>query len=125
MIVTTTNSIENAEIEKYIDLISTNVVIGTNFFSDFGASLTDFFGGYSDSYQNKLQKIYSSAIDNLKQKAANMGANAILGLKIDFDEISGKGKSMFMISAIGTAVIIKHSCHPCFLGYKNLLFSSD
>lgn len=50
----------------------------------------------------------SSAIVNLKQKAANMGANAILGLKIDFDEISGKGKSMFMISAIGTAVIVKH-----------------
>lgn len=108
MIVTTTNSIENAEVEKYIDLISTNVVIGTNFFSDFGASFTDLFGGFSDSYQNKLQKIYSSAIDNLKQKAANMGANAILGLKIDFDEISGKGKSMFMISAIGTAVIVKH-----------------
>lgn len=108
MIVTTTNSIENAEIEKYIDLISTNVVIGTNFFSDLGASFTDIFGGYSDTYQNKLQKIYSSAIDNLKQKASNMGANAILGLKIDFDEISGKGKSMFMISAIGTAVIIKH-----------------
>ena len=108
MIVTTTNSIENAEIEKYIDLISTNVVIGTNLFSDFGASLTDLFGGYSDTYQNKLQKIYSSAIDNLKQKASNMGANAILGLKIDFDEISGKGKSMFMISAIGTAVIVKH-----------------
>jgi uncharacterized protein YbjQ (UPF0145 family) len=108
MIVTTTNSIENAEIEKYIDLISTNVVIGTNFFSDLGASFTDLFGGYSDTYQNKLQKIYSSAIDNLKQKASNIGANAILGLKIDFDEISGKGKSMFMISAIGTAVIVKH-----------------
>lgn len=108
MIVTTTNSIENAEVEKYIDLISTNVVIGTNFFSDFGASFTDLFGGYSDSYQNKLQKIYTSAIDNLKQKAANIGANAILGLKIDFDEISGKGKSMFMISTLGTAVVIKH-----------------
>ncbi|HAH23648.1 MAG TPA: YbjQ family protein [Prolixibacteraceae bacterium] len=107
VITTTTNSIQNAEIEIYLDLISTNVVIGTNLFSDFGASLTDLFGGFSDSYQNKLQKIYSMAIDNLKIKAANIGANAILGLKIDFDEISGKGKSMFMISAIGTAVVVK------------------
>jgi uncharacterized protein YbjQ (UPF0145 family) len=107
VITTTTNSIENAEVEKYIDLISTNVVIGTNVFSDFGASLTDLFGGFSDSYQNKLQKIYTMAIDNLKLKASRLGANAILGLKIDFDEISGKGKSMFMISAIGTAVVIK------------------
>jgi uncharacterized protein YbjQ (UPF0145 family) len=107
VITTSTNSIENAEIEKYIELISTNVVIGTNFFSDFGASFTDFFGGFSDSYQNKLQKIYKVAIDNLKLKATSIGANAILGLKIDFDEISGKGKSMFMISALGTAVLIK------------------
>ncbi len=119
IIATTTNAIENAEIEKYIDLISTNVVIGTNFFSDFGASLTDLFGGFSDSYQNKLQKIYSTAIDNLKLKAVNMGANAILGLKIDFDEISGKGKSMFMISAIGTAVIIKFKNESIVSSNKN------
>ena len=106
ILVTTTNTIENAEIVKYIDLISTNVVVGTNFFSDFGASLTDLFGGYSDTYQNKLQEIYKIAIDNLKNRAMLIGANAIVGLKIDFDEISGKGKSMFMISALGTAVVI-------------------
>jgi uncharacterized protein YbjQ (UPF0145 family) len=108
IIITTTNSIENSEIVRYIDLISTNSVIGANFFSDFSASITDFFGGFSDSYQNKLQAIYKVAIDNLKFKAANLGANAIIGLKIDFDEISGKGKSMFMISAIGTAVVINY-----------------
>lgn len=107
IIATTTNTIENAEIVKYIDLISTNVVVGTNIFSDLGASITDFFGGFSDTYQNKLQKIYEVAIYNLKSKATNIGANAIVGLKIDFDEISGKGKSMFMISALGTAVVIK------------------
>ena len=108
VLATTTNSIENAEIEKYVDLISTNVVVGTNMFSDLGASLTDLFGGFSDTYQGKLQKIYQVAIDNLKMKASNLGANAIIGLKIDFDEISGKGKSMFMISAIGTAVKVAY-----------------
>lgn len=107
IITTTTNSIDGATIEKYIDLISTNVVVGTNFFSDFGASITDIFGGLSDTYQNKLQGIYKVGIDKLKLKAANLGADAILGIKIDFDEISGKGKSMFMISVIGTAAKIK------------------
>jgi uncharacterized protein YbjQ (UPF0145 family) len=107
IITTTTNSIDGAIIEKYIDLVSTNVVVGTNFFSDFGASLTDLFGGLSDTYQSKLQKIYKIGIDKIKIKASNLGANAILGISIDFDEVSGKGKSMFMISVVGTAVKVQ------------------
>lgn len=106
-LITTTSNIENFEIERYLEIISTNVVIGTNFFSDFGASISDLFGGYSNTYQNKLQEIYDVAIENLKKKAKKVGANAIIGLNIDFDEISGKGKSMFMISALGTAIIAK------------------
>lgn len=107
IITTSTDAIEGVTIEKYIDVISTNVVVGTNFFSDFGASITDLFGGLSDTYQAKLQKIYKIGIDKLKTKATNLGANAILGIKIDFDEISGKGKSMFMISTFGTAVKVR------------------
>lgn len=107
ILVTTTNSFQGLEILRYVNLISTNIVVGTNFFSDFGASFTDLFGGYSDTYQRKLQGIYKSAIDNLKQQAASQGCNAIVGLKIDFDEISGKGKSMFMVSAVGMAVKLK------------------
>lgn len=109
VIVTTTSSIEAAEIVRYIDLVTSNVVIGTNFFSDLGASLTDFFGGISETYQGKLQKLYSVAISEIKDNAIKIGANAVLGLKVDFDEISGKGKSMFMISAIGTAVVLDYS----------------
>lgn len=107
MIITTTNSVENSSIQKYFELVSTNVVIGTNFFSDFGASLSDIFGGFSNTYQNNLQRIYQVAIANLQEKAKRLGANAVIGLKIDFDEISGKGKSMFMVSAIGTAVLVE------------------
>ena len=107
IITTSTDTIEGTIIEKYIDVISTNVVVGTNFFSDFGASITDLFGGLSDTYQTKLQKIYRIGIDKLKTKATNLGANAIVGLKIDFDEISGKGKAMFMISTFGTAVKVR------------------
>lgn len=108
ILLTSTNNIEGAKINQYVELITANVVVGTNIFSDFGASLTDIFGGMSDTYQGKLQKIYKISLDKLKTKAINLGANAIIGIKIDFDEISGKGKSMFMISIFGTAVKIEY-----------------
>lgn len=80
-----------------------NVVLGTNFFSDFAASFTDTFGGTSDTYQGKLDKIYNEVIEKLSKKTLAIGCNAIIGFKIDFDEISGKGVSMFMVNAVGTA----------------------
>lgn len=104
ILISTTNTIEGATIEKYLDIVSTNVIVGTNIFSDISASFTDFFGGNSGTYQSKLQEIHKTAIANLKTKASNLGSNAIIGLSVDFDEVSGKGKSMFMISALGTAV---------------------
>lgn len=107
MIITTTNNIEGAEITQYIRLVSTNVVIGTNFFSDFAASFTDFFGGRSTTYQHKLDDVYQNAMHEIEQKAISIGADAVVGLKMDFNEISGKGKTMFMVSAVGTAVKIR------------------
>ena len=105
-IISTTNNIEGRPIKKYIDAICVNVVVGTNIFSDLAASFTDFFGGYSGTYKKKLELIYNEASKELKDKALGLGANAIVGFKVDFDEISGKGMSMFMISASGTACII-------------------
>lgn len=104
MIITTTNNIEGARIEEYVSLVSTNIVIGTNFFSDFVASFTDFFGGRSSTYQNKLDDVYRAAIKEVERKAKAAGADAIVGLKMDFNEVSSKGKAMFMVSAVGTAV---------------------
>ena len=106
-IITTTDTIENCPIKRYIDTICSNIVIGTNVFSDFAASVTDFFGGRSCSYKRKLQIIYNEASKELKQKAINLGANAIVGFKVDFDEISSRDKSMFMVSVSGTACIIE------------------
>ena len=105
--VTTTNVIEGTVIENYFEVIASHVVFGTHLFSDFAASFTDLFGGQSGTYQRKLERLYQAAISQLKDQAFQIGANAIIGLKIDFDEISGKGKSMFMVSAIGTAVKVK------------------
>lgn len=104
ILVTTTNTLESYKIQKYLGIVSTNVVNGTGIFSDFKASLTDIFGGRSGTYQRKLRKMYQEAIDELSEEAIALGADAIVGLKIDYSEISGKDTQMFMISAVGTAV---------------------
>ena len=106
MIITTTNNIEDYTIKQYLGVVNSNVVIGTNLFSDLTASLTDIFGGRSGTYKSKLDAIYNDVMYELKRKAKSLNADAILGLSIDFDEISGGGKSMFMVSASGTAVKI-------------------
>ncbi|MFL6215673.1 MAG: YbjQ family protein [Blastocatellia bacterium] len=104
MIVTTTSTLDGWKIEAYLGTVSTHIVAGTGFFSDLFASFSDVFGGRSESYQKQLASIHDDAIEKLKQKAISMGANAIVGFRIDHDEISGKDKQMFMVTAIGTAV---------------------
>lgn len=109
MIVVTTSTIEGGTIKRYIDTVYANTVVGTNLFSDFAASFTDIFGGSSGTYKRKLDFLYASVRKELERKAAMMGANCIVGFRIDFDEISGKDKSMFMVSASGTACLIEYS----------------
>lgn len=108
-IFSTTGNIERGNIIRYIDVVCTNVIVGTNVFSDFAASFTDFFGGKSNSYKRKLDMIYNEAKKEIKHKAIQLGANCIIGFKVDFDEISGKDKSMFMISASGTACLVEYN----------------
>lgn len=108
ILVSTTSSIEGVKILRHVEPISSHIVLGTNIFSDFLGSFTDVFGGQSNSYQKKLSAIYKDAISNIKEACLKVGGNCVLGLKIDIDEISGKGKSMFMISAIGTAAIVEN-----------------
>ena len=103
-IITTTNTLEGYSIEKYYGVVSSHVVAGTGLFSDFAASFSDVFGGRSGSYQKQLNSIKNEVLSNLEKEAKLLGANGVLGLKIDFDEISGKGKTMLMVTALGTAV---------------------
>lgn len=113
MIVTTTISIEGREISQYNDPIEANVVIGTNIFSDIGAVYIDFFGGRSTSYEKKMQEMYKRITETLKQRAQAICADAIIGLSVDIDEISGKGSQLFMITAVGTPVHLKEvACVP-------------
>lgn len=124
VLVTPTESLEGFKIVKYLDFVTANVVLGTNLLSDIGASFSDIFGGTSDIYQNKLEKIKKIGIDNLKKKAQLLGGNGILSLKIDFDEISGKGKSMLMISVSGMAVILKETEKQKEVPTDNLIYVS-
>ncbi|WP_426791833.1 YbjQ family protein [Sphingobacterium sp. WOUb80] len=96
MIVTTTNSIEGREISRYNDPIAANVVIGTNIFSDIGASYVDFFGGPSTSYEKKMQEMYKRVTETLKQRAQAIRADDIIGLSVDIDEILGCNTQFLM-----------------------------
>lgn len=107
ILVVTTHSIEGIKIKKYLKPVSAHIVAGTNLFNDFLGGLTDVFGGRSDSYQKQLTSLYVEAIERIKNSANEIGGNCVVGLNIDMDEISGKGKSMFMLTAVGTAVIIE------------------
>lgn len=104
-LVTTTPLLDGIKIREYLGVVNANIVIGANVIADFAASFTDFFGGNSGSYQRRMNEMYESAIKELKRKTMLLGGNAIVCFNVDFDELSGKGKSMFMLSATGTACI--------------------
>ena len=91
MIVTSTHTIEGREVQRYFDPISATAVIGANALSEIGASFVDFFGGRSRNYENKLQELYKSVVESLKQNARSYRADAVIGFSVNIDEISGKG----------------------------------
>ncbi len=104
MITTTTSTIPNTEITEIISVVHNRVVLGTNLFSDISAGFSDIFGGKNTAYEKRLAEITNQVIEGLKDKAKKLKADALIDLKIDVDEISGGSKSMFMVTAIATAV---------------------
>ncbi|MGN0230148.1 MAG: YbjQ family protein [Muribaculaceae bacterium] len=102
----TTHIIEGMPIEKYFGIVTANQVAGTGFFTDLTASFSDFFGGNSGAYRESMNGLFREVAERLKEKAIELGANAIIGVSIDYDNISAKNMSMFMVSIQGTAVRI-------------------
>ena len=86
-------------------LVCGEVISGVDFVNDFTAGLTNFFGGRSGSYEKELIEAREQAVDEMAQRAAQMGANAIIGIDIDY-EVLGQGGNMLMVTASGTAVTI-------------------
>lgn len=121
ILVVTTSSVEGFKVKKYLKPVTAHIVAGTNVFSDFFASFSDVFGGRSETYQKQLTSLYNEAIERVKYSAYELGANCIIGLKIDMDEISGKGKSMFMLTAVGTAVVLDKE----FASFENKTISNE
>jgi len=105
MIITTTPHIEGHEIREYKGIVFGEVINGVDFVKDFAAGLTNFFGGRSGSYEGELIQARENAITEMKERARQMGANAVVGIDIDY-EVLGQGNNMLMVTASGTAVII-------------------
>lgn len=105
MILTTTPSIEGRVITEYKGLVFGEVISGVNFVKDFAAGLTNFFGGRSGSYEQELIEARSAALRELEQRAMQFGANAVVGIDVDY-EVLGESGSMLMVTASGTAVVV-------------------
>jgi uncharacterized protein YbjQ (UPF0145 family) len=106
MIVTTTPSLDGMKIVEYKGIVFGEVVSGVDFIKDFAAGLTNFFGGRSGSYEGELIDARENAIREMKDRARRLGANAIVGVDIDY-EVLGQGGNMLMVTASGTAVIVE------------------
>lgn len=104
MIITTTPQIEGKRIIEYRGIVFGEVVSGVDFIRDFAAGLTNFFGGRSNSYEDELMKARQNALAEMQQRAAQMGANAVVGVDIDY-EVLGANNGMLMVTASGTAVV--------------------
>tara|TARA_Y100001980_G_C14544952_1_gene324289 strand:- start:23 stop:445 length:423 start_codon:yes stop_codon:yes gene_type:complete len=103
MINTTTHNIDGKEIKEYLGVVTGEAISGANFVKDFLASIKDFTGGRSGAYEEELSKARNIAFDEMNQKAKNMGANAVVGIDIDYGTLGDTG-SMLMVSVNGTAI---------------------
>lgn len=106
MICVTTPTLENGEIVEYKGIVTGEVINGVNFIKDFGASFRNIVGGRSSGYEEELIKSRMDALAEMEMRAQQMGANAVVGVDIDY-EVLGQG-NMLMVSASGTAVVVRN-----------------
>ncbi|MCI5979391.1 MAG: heavy metal-binding domain-containing protein [Sodaliphilus pleomorphus] len=105
MIISTTPNLEGHPIQKYLGVVTGETIIGANVFKDMMAGITDFFGGRSTTYEKVLIQAKDTAIQEMVDRAGQWGANAIVGIDIDYETVGGSG-SMLMVTCSGTAVVI-------------------
>lgn len=103
MIMTTTNHLDRKEVQKYLGIVTGEAILGANIFRDFFAGIRDIVGGRSGAYEKELQQARKLAFEEMELKASSVGANAIIGIDIDYETIGANG-SMLMVSVSGTAV---------------------
>ncbi|MVB09416.1 hypothetical protein CAFE_00720 [Caprobacter fermentans] len=103
MVCTTTPSIDGRKIAEYKGIVFGEVISGVDFIKDFAAGLSNFFGGRSGTYEEELIQARESAISEMEQRAQRLGADAVVGVKLDY-EVLGANNGMLMVTASGTAV---------------------
>ena len=106
MILTTTPTVEGRQIREYKGVVFGEVVNGVNFLKDFKASIRNIIGGRSGSYENELIDARTNAMREMESRARDMGANAVVGIDIDY-EVLGEANGMLMVTASGTAVVLE------------------
>lgn len=105
MIVSTTPSIDGHRITRYHGVVAGEAILGANLFKDLFAGIRDLVGGRSATYERELQRARDIALKELEDRARDMGANAVVGVDLDY-EVLGQGNGMLMVTASGTAVVI-------------------
>ena len=105
MLLSTTRTIEGRRILEYKGIVTGETIVGANAIKDFMAGLRDFFGGRSGTYEKVLRNAKESAMREMEERAAELGANAIVGIDLDYEAI-GQNGSMLMVTCSGTAVVI-------------------
>ncbi|WP_184080342.1 heavy metal-binding domain-containing protein [Sphingobium subterraneum] len=105
MIVTTTNGVDGRPVQQYRGIVTGEVIVGANMFRDLFASIRDIVGGRSGAYEDVLARAREQALGEMRMRAAELGANAVIGVDLDY-EVLGSNGSMLMVSATGTAVVI-------------------
>ena len=103
MLLTTTNTIEGKQIVQYYGIVTGETIIGANLFKDFFAGIRDIVGGRAGSYESVLREAKDTALQELCERAMQLGANAVIGIDLDYETVGANG-SMLMVTAAGTAV---------------------
>ena len=107
MIIATTNYIPGMEVVEYKGLATGEVVAGINVIKDIGAGIRNLFGGRVQGYEDEIIQARAEVLKELEARAEEMGANAVIGVRIDFDALGSDGDNMFLVTATGTAVVVK------------------
>ncbi|MBR0041551.1 MAG: heavy metal-binding domain-containing protein [Bacteroides sp.] len=106
MLVTTTSTLQGKQITRYLGIVSGETIIGANVFRDFFAGIRDIVGGRSGSYEEVLRQAKDTALKEMQQQAMAMGANAVIGVDLDYETVGSNG-SMLMVTASATAVVVE------------------
>ena len=106
MILTTTPAIEGRKITRYAGVVTGEAILGANIFKDLFAGIRDIVGGRSAAYEEDLRRARSIALTEIRQAASELGANAVVGIDLDYETVGGQG-SMLMVSVSGTAVVVE------------------